>query len=197
MTPDREPLDPALGAMLRENLAETPPAHVDAAIMRAAHRAVVSAPRAHSRRPWRLWLPLAAAATVTAVVIGLQSVERQAPEGAPAANVPLKASTEQSATRSDESNAAADAPPPQSPAAATSAPPAAESARQSDAARVTKAQVSQDPRVKEAIERIRAFRRDGRETEAVAALAQLRATVSDADVRLPPDLRAWASTVPR
>ena len=62
----------------------------------AAHRAVGSAPRTHSRRHWRLWLPLAAA-TVTAVVIGLQGVEREAPEVAPAANVPLKASRDEAA----------------------------------------------------------------------------------------------------
>jgi len=60
---------------------------------------------------------------------------------------------------------------------------------------VTSAQVSQDVRIADAIERIRTLRRDGREADAVAALKQLRETVTDADSRLPPDLRAWAGTV--
>lgn len=189
MTPDREPVDPALDAMLREHSAQTPPAHVDAAILAAAHRAVGSAPRTHSRRHWRLWLPLAAAATVTAVVIGLHPGEPQAPEVAPAENVPLEAAPGQSAATPDQSNTATPAAKPQSPPAAS-----AQRAREAGA---TSAQVSQDARVAGAIERIRALRRDGREAEAVAALAQLRETVSDADSRLPPDLRAWASSVRR
>lgn len=234
---DREPVDPALDAMLRDHAAETPPAHVDAAILAAAHRAVASPPRASSRRHWRLWLPLAAAATVTAVVIGLQGVEPQAPEITPATTVPPKAAPGQSGATPDQSNAATPAAKLQSPAAeispqhparsstpppprrdeaagAAAAPPAAAppaltqaspsareapraaaSAHRVDEARVMSAPALQDARVAETIERIRSLRRDGREAEAVATLERLRETVSDADSRLPPDLRAWASTV--
>ena len=49
MSADRDPIDPALAALLREHSAETPPAGVDAAILAAAHRAVGSAPRARHR----------------------------------------------------------------------------------------------------------------------------------------------------
>ena len=231
---DREPIDPALDAMLRDHSAEAPPAHVDAAILAAAHRAVASSPRASSRRHWRLWVPLAAAATVTAVVVGLRPGETPAPEVAPAATVPLQAAPGPSAATPDESNTAAPtaklqsraavsspAPPAQSitpppprrdeaaagaaappartevPADLREAPRAAAPEQHAREARVTSAQVSQDARVAETIERIRSLRRDGREADAVAALAHLREMVNDADSRLPPDLRAWASTIRR
>jgi hypothetical protein len=70
----RDLADPALAALVREHSSETPPAHVDAAILAAAHRAVDSAPRgAHARatQPWRWWMPLAAAAVIAVVVIGV------------------------------------------------------------------------------------------------------------------------------
>lgn len=239
MTADREPINPTLDAMLRENSAETPPAHVDAAILAAAHRAVASAPRVHSRRHWRVWLPLGAAATVAAVVIGLQPIERQAPEATRPVTVPLGAATGQAAGTPDQSKTATAQANAQSAAAAkpvwpaavmtrpsssaspatprrdeaaaeTAAPPAVidvpasardaprpASAQRASEAGVTSKQLSQDARITEAIERIRALRRDGREAEATAALAQLRETMSDADARLPPDLRDWASTVRR
>ncbi len=240
MTADREPIDPALDAMLRENPAETPPAHVDAAILAAAHRAVASAPRAYSRRHWRVWLPLGAAATVAAVVIGLHPLERQAPQSLPASDVPVTAAAVQSGATPDRSNAATTPVNPQpaaaanaqshaamSPARPASAPvraaprrdeaaaesaapparleapanardaPGAASAQRASEAGVTSKQASREVRVGDAIERIRALRRDGREVEAAAALVQLRETVSDADARLPPDLRDWASAVRR
>ena len=229
---DREPLDPALDAMLRDHSGETPPAHVDAAILAAAHRAVASSPRASSRRHWRLWLPLAAAATVTAVVVGLRPGETPAPEVAPATTVPPRAAPSQGPATPEQSNTAtppaklrspasvssparyarSSAPPPphrdEAAAAAAApptrtetrpdareAPPAAASAQPAREADATNAPVSQDARIAKAIQRIRALRRDGREAEAVAALEQLREEVSDADMRLPPDLRAWASSV--
>lgn len=49
--------------------------------------------------------------------------------------------------------------------------------------------------VDEWIARLRALRREGRETEAQSALQDFRATWPDADTRLPPDLREWAATV--
>jgi hypothetical protein len=49
--------------------------------------------------------------------------------------------------------------------------------------------------VDEWIARLRALRREGRETEAQSALQEFRAAWADADTRLPPDLREWAATV--
>lgn len=78
MVADRDLTDPALDALLRARLNETPPAHVDAAILAAAHRAVDSEPRqangAAGPWPWRWWMPLAAAATIGAVAIGVLQV---------------------------------------------------------------------------------------------------------------------------
>lgn len=69
--------DPALDAAWREHSAELPPSALDAAILAAAHRAVGSAPQVASPRaaeatsPQRWWMPLAAAATIGAVALGL------------------------------------------------------------------------------------------------------------------------------
>lgn len=75
MSADRDLADPALAELLRTHSAETPPAHVDAAILAAAHRAVEGAPRraerALARQAWRWWMPLAAAAVIGVVVIGV------------------------------------------------------------------------------------------------------------------------------
>lgn len=75
MNSDRDPADPALDALLREHSAETPPGHVDAAVVAAAHRAVDSGPRNQQdvlpRQAWRWWMPLAAAAAIAVVVIGI------------------------------------------------------------------------------------------------------------------------------
>ena len=71
--PDR---DPALAAVWREHSTETPPPQVDAAILAAAHRAVASAPHGRERwlgpRAWRWWMPLAAAAVIAMVVVGVK-----------------------------------------------------------------------------------------------------------------------------
>jgi hypothetical protein len=53
-----------------------PSPEIDAAILAAAHRAVQSAPRAAGKAaeatsPWRWWMPLAAAATIGAITIGV------------------------------------------------------------------------------------------------------------------------------
>ena len=75
MNADREITDPALDALLREHSAETPPRDVDSAILAAAHRAVGSRPRKNERASatpsWRWWMPLAAAAVISVVVIGV------------------------------------------------------------------------------------------------------------------------------
>jgi len=77
MTDERDIRDPALDALLRAHLHETPPPAVDAAILTAAHRAVESTPRVRTARAtqaWRWWMPLAAAAVIGVVVVGIMPV---------------------------------------------------------------------------------------------------------------------------
>jgi len=69
MTDERHLDDPALDALLRTHSTGAPPAHVDAAILAAAHRAVEGTPRVP--RAWHWWMPLAAAAVIAVVVIGV------------------------------------------------------------------------------------------------------------------------------
>lgn len=83
MNAEREAVDPTLAALMREHSTETPPAHVDAAIRAAAHRSVASASRHRlasmhdARAPalasmaWRWWTPLAAAAVIGVIAIGV------------------------------------------------------------------------------------------------------------------------------
>jgi len=74
MNDDRDLHDTALDALLRTHSAETPPPAVDAAVLAAAHRAVdgeMRAGPARATQPWRWWMPLAAAAAIGVVVIGI------------------------------------------------------------------------------------------------------------------------------
>ncbi len=75
MNTERDPSDPALDRLLRADADASPSAKLDAAILAAAHRAVLGAPRdarsAEATRPWRWWMPLAAAAAIGAVAIGV------------------------------------------------------------------------------------------------------------------------------
>ena len=83
MAAERESTDPMLTALMREHSTETPPAHVDAAILAAAHASVASASRDRSvslhdagapalaRMAWRWWMPLAAAAVIGVIAIGV------------------------------------------------------------------------------------------------------------------------------
>ena len=77
MTDERESWrDDAVARAWRENVREAPPAAVDDAIRAAAHRAVGAKPQAkarvaEAREPWRWWMPLAAAATIGAIAIGV------------------------------------------------------------------------------------------------------------------------------
>ena len=59
-----------------------------------------------------------------------------------------------------------------------------------------KAFVAQPRTADEWIARIRTLRSDARLPDAIRALADFRAAFSDADARLPEDLRDWAKTVP-
>jgi hypothetical protein len=80
--PDLPERDPALERAWRAQSRETPPAELDRAILAAAHRAVGSGPREASKspeakQPQRWWMPLAAAATIGAVAIGLLQLTPQ------------------------------------------------------------------------------------------------------------------------
>ena len=85
MIPEREPFDPTLDALLRTHSDEAPSPDVDAAILAAAHRAVQSGPRraarpAEATSPWRWWMPLAAAAVIGAIAIGVLQLIPKATE---------------------------------------------------------------------------------------------------------------------
>jgi hypothetical protein len=75
--------DPALERAWRAHSGEAPPPELDRAILAAAHRAVGSAPQdalksaAEARRPQRWWMPLAAAATIGVVAIGILELTPQ------------------------------------------------------------------------------------------------------------------------
>ncbi len=75
-TPERDSngdlRDLALDAAWRGASGEAPPPALDAMILAAAHRAVGSKPQGSAARaPWRWWTPLAAAAAIGAVAIGV------------------------------------------------------------------------------------------------------------------------------
>ena len=84
MNGDRDCRDAVLDAIMREHMDEAPPAHVDTAILAAARRAVANAPHAiestKARQAWRWWMPLAAAAAIGVVAIGVMPL---APVSAP------------------------------------------------------------------------------------------------------------------
>jgi len=83
------PPDPAFDAAWRATSSEAPPAALDAAILAAARRAVDAGPRRvpEATRPERWWWPLAAAATIGAVAVGILQVMPDRPvalDGEPA-----------------------------------------------------------------------------------------------------------------
>lgn len=80
MTPGhrRDSHDATLAALLHEHASETPPPHVDAAVRAAAHREIdrttvqhLAKPHARALWAWRGWMPLAAAAVIGVIVIGV------------------------------------------------------------------------------------------------------------------------------
>jgi Meckel syndrome type 1 protein len=143
--------DPQLEKLYREHSREEPPPALDAAILAAAHRAVDSGPRkagAQATRPQRWWMPLAAAAAIGVIAIGVvqqmpkeTAIDVTSDAAAPHPN-PLPASGEResssapsSAMRAPSTPAPAtanqpsqtpdvQAPPAAPPAAPPSAPPA-------------------------------------------------------------------------
>jgi hypothetical protein len=78
--------DEAVARAWREHVRDEPSAAIDDAIRAAARRAVDAKPAvarkvAEAREPWRWWMPLAAAATIGAVAIGvLQNMPQDAGE---------------------------------------------------------------------------------------------------------------------
>ncbi|MEO8755330.1 MAG: hypothetical protein ABI624_21930 [Casimicrobiaceae bacterium] len=78
--PDASQRDPALERAWRAHSRETPPLALDRAILAAAHRAVGSGPQEAAKAaraataPQRWWMPLAAAAAVGIVTVGLLQV---------------------------------------------------------------------------------------------------------------------------
>ena len=225
MTDEREAVDGALDALMRAHSAETPSPESDATILAAAHRAVQSAPRpaAEATSPWRWWMPLAAAAVIGVIAIGvlqLMPVDRETAQvmsdtqtaGAPppVANIQpdvqqsmpppppaARAETKPKKEREDRKLVAPAEPerfaatPPPSVAAA---PPAAD-APAAPAAAMRAAPMQQGPT--QWIERIRALLSEGKNDEAAQALAAFRSTYTDADDRLPEDLKRWAATIKR
>ena len=83
----RTPLsDPTFDAAWRAASTEVPPPALDAAILAAARRAVDAGPRRvpEATRPARWWGPLAAAATIGAIAIGILQFGAPDKNGAPA-----------------------------------------------------------------------------------------------------------------
>jgi len=79
MSVEHDPVrDAALDAVWREHSRETPPPHLDQAIIAAAHRAVGSVPQdsvaSSATRPQRWWMPLAAAAAIGTIAVGVLQV---------------------------------------------------------------------------------------------------------------------------
>jgi hypothetical protein len=242
MTTNRDDMtDPVLTQLLREAADESPPAHVDAAILAEARRAVEPArqPRSMSAPLWRWLLPLGAAVTIAAIVVSVRplaptpveetasdvtvppgqvdqrpSVERAA-RAAPATSAnalrPAPAKRQDAAAKPQESGSAnsrsiAIAPERAVPsekqearkATAATAPLASTQAAAAPAAAAPQrenAAVRADAAHDAAawIERIRALLRESRRDEAAQELERFRAEFTDADARLPDDLRAFAA----
>ena len=107
--------DDALARAVREHGRETPGAKVDDAIRAAARRAVGSQPRAEpalaeAREPWRWWMPIAAAATIGAIAIGvIQNLPNESTE-------PMIVSDWTTAARKPAAESRTEAPAPVAPA---------------------------------------------------------------------------------
>ena len=128
--------DPELEKLYREHAREEPPSALDAKILAAAHRAVDSGPRkvGEATRPQRWWMPLAAAAVIGVVAIGVvqqmpkePAIDATSVTSAPApASPPAQAPMNAPAPAADESKQKKEmdqAAPPQGRAAAPAPPP--------------------------------------------------------------------------
>jgi resuscitation-promoting factor RpfA len=140
--------DPALERAWREHSREMPPPALDNAILAAAHRAAGSRPQAalpaEATSPQRWWMPIAAAATIGAVVISIMQTMpadtnlvtsdvaptarvatlTPAPARNEAVSAPAKSARDAAATAASKPDAAPATSPPAAPAArATAAEP--------------------------------------------------------------------------
>ncbi|HTQ00537.1 MAG TPA: hypothetical protein VMN56_14520 [Casimicrobiaceae bacterium] len=130
--------DPTLSKAWRAHSREAPPAPLDEKILAAAHRAVASGPRkpgAQATRPQRWWMPLAAAAAIGAVAIGVvqlmpqeqaidtTSVGTPAAPAAPAAPPPAAAPDRGAMLAKKQREAEPAAPPASAPKAKLAEPP--------------------------------------------------------------------------
>jgi hypothetical protein len=213
MKSDRDDIhDPVLAQLLREGADESPSAHVDAAILAEARRAVEPRQR-RSRTPtpvWRWLLPLGAAATIAAIVISVRPLAPTAVEPMSSADDVPARQTEQASTVDHAAPASANAlaPAPAKPQqrVTAKAPPVAsehEPMQTQEARKATDAEApataspaarldtGHDPTAW--IERIRTLLSESRRDEAAQELARFRAAFADADARLPDDLRAFAA----
>ena len=140
--PESPERDPALERAWRAHSREAPPAALDRAILAAAHRAVGSgpaevAPAREANRPQRWWMPLAAAATIGAVAVGLLQMSPQdASIVAPTERIAAVAPQRELAKAAP---AAASAPAPAPAQAAAPARPAAQAAASAPASRTSPA----------------------------------------------------------
>ncbi|HQR11947.1 MAG TPA: hypothetical protein PLW68_11515 [Casimicrobiaceae bacterium] len=142
--PETPEHDPRLVAAWREHSNEQPSAHLDAAILAAAHRAVGSGPQDAARQPreatspQRWWMPLAAAATIGAIAVGILQNVPQTPSDVapPVSDMPAQpmAAREQAASRPEVESKFAPSPAAQSQAAPPSK--ASENEAQQSVARV-------------------------------------------------------------
>lgn len=133
--------DPELDKLYRDHAREEPPSALDAKILAAAHQAVASGPRkvGEATRPQRWWMPLAAAAVIGVVAVGIvQQMPKEpaidttsvapAPARAPVdAPPPAAAESKQKPKEADEP-----APPPPAPPPPAVPKPAAKAATGSD-----------------------------------------------------------------
>lgn len=212
--------DRRIDAAWRAASAEEPPAALDTAILAAAHREIGAGPRPVSTegtpRTRRVWLPLAAAATIGAIAFGLLQLVPPDQLGAPVAdNAVVTDVPSTAAKRAQEAAAptAREAAPKVSalaerkdePATAAMGSAAVPPARQAQLGKVAAEHASDGPavatqaRVRDRaalpvadwIVLIRQLRDEGKNDEANKELAAFRAVHADHARLLPPDLRDW------
>jgi hypothetical protein len=142
--------DQRLDAAWRAASREEPPPALDAAIRAAARRAIVGLPRRGRNKHW--WYPLAAAATVALLTVGIAQLtpsERVAPDVTDMAAAPgearVDAALQAAAEKAPVTAAPASAPSPPESAAATSAAAVAAGAGAAERAPAPAARAQQKP----------------------------------------------------
>ncbi|MFO1303168.1 MAG: hypothetical protein U1F54_05510 [Burkholderiales bacterium] len=139
--------DPKLEEALRAHLREEPPSALDAKILAAAHQAVASGPRKvgpEATRPQRWWMPLAAAAAIGVIAIGIvqQMPKDAAIDATSVGNAPVQAPAPTAKLAEKVAPPAEQAP---APAVAQSQPPASDAGDRVGNARSAPAAVPPPP----------------------------------------------------